>query len=291
MVPLDLVNLTALMNISAGHSDVAIGLIDGPVALDHPDLAGVKMHTAHQTTCEREQSIACLHGTFVGGMLFARRGSPAPSICPDCTLLIRPVFTETVQGDVASPNAAPEDLAAAIIECIEAGARVLNLSLALIQSSRRAQFVLLEALDLAARRGVLVVAAAGNQGMVGGSVITSHPWVIPVVACDINGKPLQESNLGRSIGQRGLRAPGEKITSLSTAGKTMTLSGTSAAAPFVTGTLALLLSRFPTIGAAEFHSAFMHAHSRRSRSVTPPMLDAWAAYQFLNRTYSRRRAA
>jgi hypothetical protein len=46
------------------------------------------------------------------------------------------------------------------------------------------------------------VAAAGNQGTVGGTVITSHPWVIAVAACDANGKPLNGSNLGSSIGLR-----------------------------------------------------------------------------------------
>jgi hypothetical protein len=41
-----------------------------------------------------------------------------------------------------------------------------------------------------------------------------HPWVIPVVACDPAGWPLEQSNLGRSIGSRGLGAPGQDIASL-----------------------------------------------------------------------------
>jgi hypothetical protein len=77
------------------------------------------------------------------------------------------------------------------------------------------------------------VAAAGNQGMVGSSTITSHSWVIPVAACNGQGWPLRESNLGGSIGRRGLSAPGENVTSLGTNGKPRTFGGTSAAAPFV----------------------------------------------------------
>ena len=61
-----------------------------------------------------------------------------------------------------------------------------------------------------------MVAAAGNQGTVGSSVITRHPWVIPVIACDLQGRPTTESNLGSSIGRRGLAAPGENIASLGT---------------------------------------------------------------------------
>ena len=58
-------------------------------------------------------------------------------------------------------------------------------------------------LDYAVSRGVIPVAAAGNQGMLGSTAITRHSWVLPVVACDLQGKPMNQSNLGRSLGRRG----------------------------------------------------------------------------------------
>jgi hypothetical protein len=58
------------------------------------------------------------------------------------------------------------------------------------------------------------VAAAGNQGTLGSTAITRHLWVIPVVAYDLQGRPMDQSNLGSSIGRRGLGAPGDRITSL-----------------------------------------------------------------------------
>jgi subtilisin family serine protease len=58
---------------------------------------------------------------------------------------------------------------------------VINLSVALEGASPRGRRSLQEALDFALHRGVLVVAAAGNQGAIGGSVITRHPWVTPVL--------------------------------------------------------------------------------------------------------------
>jgi subtilisin family serine protease len=125
--------------------------------------------------------------------------------------VVRPVFAEAASGDLDSPSAEPEELAAAIIACIEAGARVINLSLALMQSSPQARVALVQALDQAARQGVLIVAAAGNQGVGGGTIITAHPWVVPVGASDPRGVPLNESNLGHSIGRRGLLAPGERV--------------------------------------------------------------------------------
>ena len=194
----------------------------------------------------------------MAGILCAKRGSAAPAIYPECTLLAYPIFAETASGNTEMPSATPEDLAAAILACIEAGARILNLSLALTQSSSKGERAPGEVLDHAARRGVLIVAAAGNQGTIGGTVITGHPWVIPVVACDLRGKPVNESNLGHSIGRRRLRAPGDQITSLGADGQLLTLSGTSVAAPFVTGAIALAWSEFPAATAAQMRLAFMH---------------------------------
>jgi len=70
------------------------------------------------------------------------------------------------------PSATPEALATAIVECIDAGARVINLSLALAQPSVKGEDALEQALNHAARRGAIVVAAAGNQGTLGSSAIT-----------------------------------------------------------------------------------------------------------------------
>ena len=49
--------------------------------------------------------------------------------------------------------------------------------------------------------------------------ITRHPWVIPVVACDLRGRPIGYSNFGNAIGRRGLCAPGHGITSLGADGE------------------------------------------------------------------------
>jgi subtilisin family serine protease len=98
---------------------------------------------------------------------------------------------------------------------------------------------------------------------------------------------MRESNLGHSIGRRGLRAPGDGVTSLGAEGQPVTLGGTSVAAPFVTGAIALVWSEFPAATAAEVKLAVTQAHARRRTSVTPPLLDAWAAYQLMN-THARR---
>ncbi len=288
---LDLVKLPALMKLTRGRPEIVVGLIDGPVAMNHPDLVSENIREipgSVQGICTQPHDAACAHGTFVAGILCAKRGSLTPAICPGCTLLVRPIFQETMSGDKQMPSATPEELGGAIIDSIEAGAYILNLSVALTRPSSRGNRELEEALDYAVRRGVLVVAAAGNQGTVGSTAITRHPGVISVVACDLQGRPISYSNLGSSIGRQGLRAPGDNITSLGTAEKPLTFGGTSAAAPFVTGTIALLWSEFPFATATEVKSAVTNASAQRRTSVVPPLLDAWGSYQVVAKARARR---
>jgi len=289
--PLDLVKLAPLMQIASGRTETKVALIDGPVTTNHPDLSGaniVELPGSIGGTCERATSLACMHGTFVAGILCAKRGSTAPAICPGCTLIVRPIFAETTSANARMPSATPEELAAAIIDCINAGAHVINLSAALINPSAKGERRLDEALGYAARRGVIIVAAAGNQAAVGSSAITHHPWVIPVIASDLRGRPISYSNLGSSIGRQGLSAPGESITSLAINGQSPAFGGTSAAAPFVTGAIALLLSIFPNANAAAVKLAITTASGARRTTVVPPLLNAWAAYQALLITNSGR---
>ena len=186
------------------------------------------------------------------------------------------------------PSATPGELATAIIDCVDAGADVINLSAALVQRSAKDQARLDDALDFSAKHGVVIVAAAGNQGSVGSSAITRHPWVIPVVASDLRGRPIGYSNFGNAIGRRGLSAPGDGITSLGAAGESPTFGGTSAAAPFVTGTFALLMSIFPDATAGEFKIAVTRGQVSHRSTVVPPLLDAYAAYKRMMTTHTPR---
>lgn len=281
MGPLDLVKLTPLMERTRGRAEIKVGLIDGPVATSHPDLVAQNIHQVsgrHAGTCSMASGPACMHGTFVAGILNARRGTVAPAICPECTLLVRPIFAETTLANKHMPSAMPEELASAIIDTIDAGAHLINLSAALTRPSANGERKIHDALDYAVKHNVIVVVAAGNQGTVGSSIITRHPWAIPVASCDPHGRVMALSNLGSSIGGNGLTAPGDNITSLGTNGKPQMSGGTSVAVPFVVGAIALLWSEFPTASAAQIKLAITLGAARRPRAIAPPLLDAWAAY-------------
>ncbi|HVV12448.1 S8 family serine peptidase [Amycolatopsis sp.] len=273
--PVERVGLPPLMALTAGRSDLVIGLLDGPVSLDHPGLDARNIRVVPGFDAPTDASAN--HGTFVAGILSGRRDGTAPAIAPACVLLVRPVFT----GEL--PSTSPANLATALIDCVDAGARIVNLSAAESGTSVGEGTELADALDYAVRNGVLIVAAAGNRSVLGGSALVSHPWVIPVATPAGDDR----STLGRSIG-RGLAVPDNEVFSLSPDGGTTVMAGTSVAAPFVTGAAALLWSLFPAATAAEVRFALLSPGGATRRRVVPPLLDAWGAYPILREMVNER---
>lgn len=277
--PLELVRLPLLMHRTSGIPDIKVALIDGPVSLEHPDLESQRIRSVGprpSASCQLTASAACIHGTGIAGILCARRNSTAPAICPGCTILLYPIFSEIGRDGV--PRATPDQLAAAIVSVVQAGARVVNLSVG-ITGAGNGQRTLESALDYAASRGAICVAAAGNDGTIGGSSVIRHTAVIPVAGCDKHGQLAPSSNLGISIGLRGLMAP-TQVPSLASA-DVLSIAGTSVSAALVTGTAALLWSEFPKAATGLVRAAITRLRRIRKRTLVPPLLDAWEAYQVM----------
>jgi subtilisin family serine protease len=171
-------------------------------------------------------------------------------------------------------------LAFAVQATVDAGAKVINLSVGIGNSSVEPHPALNDSMDYAFKKGVLVVAASGNSGRIGHIPLFNHPWVIPVAACDQQGKIMTKSNLGPSLGKRGLMAPGLDVISIVPPSGHTTMSGTSVAAPFVTGMIALLWSLFPQASAEQIRSAVLLPQVER-RSIVPPLLNADASWRYL----------
>lgn len=277
--PLGLVRLTELARLSAGRRELQIGLVDGPVDVGHPELAGASIRHIGGVTPQPRDSNAVRHATFAAGTLVGRRGGLTPALVPCCPLLVGSIFGGASRGNV--PSASPTDLADALTALVAAGARVINVSAELVSASPDSQQRVGAALDHAARRGVLVVGATGNRGRLGSSVLTRHPWVIPVVACDLAGAPARYSNLSRSSARHGLRAPGEGVTGPAPGGGLVTLTGTSVAAPLVTGAIALVWSLNLQAAPHAIRAAILGLGRRRG--IVPPLLDAWTANVILRK--------
>lgn len=278
---IDLVNLRPLLEMTEGLATVSIGLIDGPVQMDHPSLRHLRsrLNKLSTATCVTKSGYSCQHGTYIAGILFSERTSETPGLCPGCTPVFHQLFAETNSNERALPSASPQQLADAIHQCLDRGVAVINISAASFANRGEDDSNLEHALSRAASEGTLVVVAAGNQGSVGSTTITRHPWPIPVVAFNSAGLPLGYSNIGLSIGQRGLGAPGDAIRGLDSRGGTLTSGGTSAAAPFVTAIIALLWSVFPGLSPLQLRAAIGCMPRAFGRvGIVPPLVNASVAY-------------
>ena len=137
-----------------------------------------------------------------------------PAICPECEILLRPVFFERLDNNkIIIPNTNPKELATAIMETINSGAKIINLSLGMSPNSLVNYRELEQVYDYACRHGVVIIPQLGNQGNIGSISLVNHPWVIPVAACNQQGQSSKLSNFGHSVKRHGLMAPGENITS------------------------------------------------------------------------------
>ena len=267
---LRLMRLDRVMSQGCGDPSIVIGLLDGPVAA-HPDLRSLGSDGEPTSKAGR-------HGTLVAGVLAAQRGSGAPGICPSCRLIVRPIF----EGDGLSATD-PAIVADQIVACVDAGARLLNISAAYASSTGVGNSRIRLALDYANSRGAIAIVAAGNSGRIAGSPLISHQSVIPVASCDESGRPMPSSNLGASIGRRGVLAPGFGIASLAPGGGLGLLNGTSAATALVTSAIALAWSAAPSAPVALVRRTLLGGRARRG--IVPPLLDAWALYATVARLH------
>lgn len=244
----------------------AVAVIDGPY--DQAALSDVLARAPLRLaggSCDTNPKGACDHGTFIMGVLGARPDAPVPGLCPNCRLLHLPLFADT--------NAASADvdgLAAAIAQAANAGARLINLSLAIMDEGAAINRRLATALDLARTRGCMLVAAAGNQGRPASGQLLTHPAVIPVVAVDALQRLLPDSNFGPALSGRGVAALGQ-MPGYAPGGGLTTMSGTSVATAVATGMLAQLWSAHRNLDAAALRSALAPLGPRDG--AVPPILN------------------
>lgn len=222
----------------SGDPRIAIAVLDGPVDLAHPCFAGAALETPLGQPAFAADSRAAAHGTHVASLIFGQRGSAVQGVAPACRGLIIPIFTD--RGDGRGLACSQLDLARAILAAIENGAQFINISGGQLSPSGAPEPMLAQAIERCARRNVLIVAAAGNDGCDCLHVPAAAPSVLAVGAMGKDGAPLDSSNFGAAYLTQGLLAPGEDILGAAPGGGTARRTGTSYATPHVTGQAALL---------------------------------------------------
>ncbi|NML51386.1 S8 family serine peptidase [Streptomyces sp. R302] len=225
-----------------GSPEVRVAVLDGPVDLAHPCLAGADLTRLPTLVSEPAGTgPMSLHGTHVTSLLFGQPASGMTGLVPRCTGLLLPVFRESPDGRVTR---VPQlDLARAVEQAVEAGAHVVNVSGGERTPAGTPNSMLERALRLCADRGVLVVAAVGNDGCDCLQAPAATPSVLAVGAADATGAPLGINNWGGAYRLNGVVAPGRDIRGAAPGGGFASLTGSSFAAPAVTGVVALLVAR------------------------------------------------
>jgi hypothetical protein len=252
---------------TSGSAAVPVAVIDGPY-----DAAGLFSILTQapvnlgNSNCCVNPSTACAHGTFIMGILGARQDALIPGLYPNCRLLHVPLFM-----DEDAPSASIGELARAITVAISAGARLINLSLAILGDETQNHRELTAALDYAQGNGAVLVVAAGNQGRLAMGTLLSHPATVPVVAVDAMHKLLPDCNFGPSILARGVAALGHQVFGYAPGGRTTVMSGTSVATAVASATLALLWSLRPDAEGAEILAAVRTLAPRQG--PIPPILN------------------
>lgn len=229
--------LKELQKQTKGAAEITVAILDGVVDTDHPcfngaDLTRLPTLVQHQATAGQMST----HGTHIASLIFAQPNSDIQGIAPQCRGLLVPVFAED------NRKLSQLDLARAIEQAAEKGAKVINISGGALTDMGEAEDWLIRAVEMCNERNILLVAAAGNDGCECLQVPAALPAVLAVGAVDARGHPLDFSNWGETYQSQGILAPGENILGAKPGGGTVQLSGTSFAAPIVAGVAALLLS-------------------------------------------------
>ncbi len=196
------------------------------------------------------------HGTHVAGIAAAVGGNAKGIVGVAPKAQIIPVQVLGSNGSGSLWN-----VVQGIVYAARVGANIINLSLGASYLDTYSTRLLQAAVDFAASRGTIIVAAAGNSNS---SVNYFSPAnlnnVIAVGATDPNDKKAVFSNYGSKLF---LTAPGVDILSLGTKGSAIgayvsenyyRASGTSMAAPYVSGAIALLLSKYPYASLSDIRS-------------------------------------
>jgi cyanobactin maturation PatA/PatG family protease len=226
--------------LGTGDERICMAILDGPVDHSHPCFRGAKL-TQLQTLVRGDPGgHAFAHGTHVASIIFGQPRSPVEGVAPSCRGLIVPIFADEAPGeDLACSQL---DLARAILLAVEDGAQVINISGGQLTPSGEPEPILAQAIESCRRHDVLIVAAAGNNGCECLHVPAAVPTVLAVGAMDGDGKPLMLSNWSAVYRDNGILAPGADVLGATPGGGTTRKSGTSFAAPFVSGLVGLVAS-------------------------------------------------
>jgi thermitase len=239
---LDAVNADAAHAVSVG-AGVVVAVIDSGVQGSHPDLVGSVIDGPDFIDGDLTPNDQEGHGTNVAGIIVAHadNGIGIEGAAPGAKVL-------AIRALDANNRGTTNQEAAAIDAAVARGAQVINLSLSAgpnVVTTLTPDDALVKAIERAARLGIVIVAAAGNDGV----PLCAQPLLATKILCvgAVNRarKRTAYSNYAVRVD---IVAPGgepqvdEAITSAQLGGGYSAMAGTSQATPHVAAAAALLVS-------------------------------------------------
>lgn len=247
-------NIMSAWDMTTGSSDIIVAVIDTGIDYNHPDLKD-NMWVNPDPTAEDVHGYNFAaktpnpmdgngHGTHCAGVIGATHNALGiRGVMANVKLMAVKFLTDSGRGETA-------DAIASIDYAVENGAHILSNSWG---GGGRSE-ALKEAIVRANEAGVVFVAAAGNS-RANNDTTNSFPAnykvdnVISVGAMDARGNKASFTNYGKESVH--VFAPGVNIYSTVQNGGYKSLSGTSMAAPFVSGIVGLLISQESTLSTTE----------------------------------------
>lgn len=220
---------------TTGSNTIRVAVVDSGVLASHPDLAGKVLPGYDFVNNDTDPSDDNGHGTAVAGLIAAATNNQLGMAGIGWSTPVVPVKALDAAG-----SGSYSGIANSIIWAADQGVRVINLSLGGTTSSRTLQ----DAVNYAWNRGIVVIAAAGNNGNSTAFYPAACANVVAVSATNQTDVRPSWSNFGSYVD---LSAPGAGILTLQGAGSYANWDGTSFSSPIVAGVTALMISANPAL--------------------------------------------
>jgi subtilisin family serine protease len=245
------IHLEEAQQFTKGDPSIVVAVLDTGVWLNHTEfkdrllpgrdfvdiLDGAGKFLGDYLDADDDPTDAVGHGTHVTGILVARGAAMPKGVVPRCRILPVRVLGALKQGDRSVGAGLVDNINNAIKWAIDRGATIINMSLGVRHTGGGLPHQ--DVIEYARRKGVTVIAAAGNDGTEALYYPGAFPHVIAVGAVDARGEVAPFSTYGRQVS---FVAPGTEIYSTFLENEYAHSTGTSHATPFVTGAAAMLKS-------------------------------------------------